>query len=273
MFKACRLGFDLSSYVVLAVFSQGLLSAQFIVHLNQKTNRAFDDYAAKVEDEMDQRWQGKRSYFWIREHPQAAAAVQKGDLVVEPGTDDGIVPVPEGLIHDWVGAMYLLGAKLPQVLAFLQNFDEHENYFSQVIKSRTLDRSGETIRGYWRLQENQVWSVVLDVNQVAQYEKTGSDRWHCRAVTTRVSEVDGAGGSHEKIHPPGEGHGYMWRLDAYWTLEQTPQGVYAECRTISLSRDVPSAVRWAVKPILQTFPRESLLSTLRGVRKAISDGK
>jgi hypothetical protein len=242
-----------------------------MVHLSQKTNEAFDRYVQQVESELKLRWDRKRAYFWVREHPEAWAQVQKGEVVVKSLADPEQNTVPDGLIHDWLGAELLASAKMDQVLRVLQDFDSHKKYFPQVIRSKTVSRSGDTVIGYWRVQQRvQLISAVVDVEQTAQYGKTDADHWHCKAVSTRVSEVENAGSSHEKVLPRGEGHGYIWRLNAYWTLEQGPEGVYAECRTVSLSRDIPAMVLWAVKPFIESFPRDSLLSTMKGLRQAVS---
>jgi hypothetical protein len=45
----------------------------------------------------------------------------------------------------------------------------------------------------------------------------------------------------------------------------------AECRTISLSRGIPSGMGWMIKPFIQNVPRESLTSTLRNTRKAVEN--
>ena len=67
----------------------------------------------------------------------------------------------------------------------------------------------------------------------------------------------------------GQGHGFLWRLNAYWILEQRTEGVYLECRAISMSRDVPAALRWVVKPMLTSVPRESLQETLEATVRAL----
>jgi len=45
--------------------------------------------------------------------------------------------------------------------------------------------------------------------------------------------------------------------------------VYAECRAISLTRDVPFGLGWIIEPIIQNLPRESLINTLEGTRQAL----
>jgi hypothetical protein len=43
-----------------------------------------------------------------------------------------------------------------------------------------------------------------------------------------------------------------------------------ELRAISLTRDIPMGLAWAVKPMVTSLPRESLISTLEGTAKAMA---
>jgi len=67
----------------------------------------------------------------------------------------------------------------------------------------------------------------------------------------------------------GTGFGFLWRLNAYWLLEPRPDGVYLECRSISLSRDIPAGLGWIIKPMVSSVPRDSLTSSLEAIRKAL----
>lgn len=42
-----------------------------------------------------------------------------------------------------------------------------------------------------------------------------------------------------------------------------------ECRAISLTRDVPFGLGWAIEPIIQKLPKESLINTLEATRRAL----
>ena len=42
-----------------------------------------------------------------------------------------------------------------------------------------------------------------------------------------------------------------------------------ECRAISLTRDVPFGLGWAIEPIIQKLPKESLIHTLEATRDAL----
>jgi len=53
-------------------------------------------------------------------------------------------------------------------------------------------------------------------------------------------------------------------LNSYWLIEPREGGVYLECRSISLSRDIPVVFEWIIKPMVTSVPRDSL----RGLMKA-----
>ena len=131
-----------------------------------------------------------------------------------------------------------------------------------------MNRNGDTLEGYWRLEQKRVITVDFDVYQKAQYEDLGAGKWICRAYARQISEVEHPSGRGERRFPDGQGHGYLWRLYAYWSIEPIGNGTLAECRSISLSRDVPAFLSFLVKPLIHDMPRESLIATLRGTRTA-----
>jgi len=88
-----------------------------------------------------------------------------------------------------------------------------------------------------------------------------------------VEEVEDPGNQREKVLPPDTGHGFLWRLYSHWRFEERDDGVYVECRAISLTRDVPFGLRWAIEPIIQKLPQESLTKTLEAARIALQARK
>ena len=101
------------------------------------------------------------------------------------------------------------------------------------------------------------------------YFSVNSMRWACYSRTTRIAEVEDAGKPTEKVRPPDTGHGFLWRLNSYWRFEESEDSTYIECRAISLTRDVPSALAWIIEPMILKLPRESLKATLEATRRAL----
>jgi hypothetical protein len=245
--------------------------AQFTTQLQPRTIQEFDAYAHKVEQQIELHWRGQRPFIGVDADPSERERLLKGDLLVRPGTPDNPVSISNGLVHDWVGTVFIPNTTLSKVLNVLEDFDHHSNMYPGVIRSRLIRRDGDTLTGYWRLQRKQgVLTVVLDVKQQVRYEEIGPGKWIGKAYARDISEIENAGKPNEKRFSPDDGEGFLWRLYAYWSLEATNGGVLGECRTLSLSRSVPAAVAFAVKPFLNSLPRESLMMTLQATRSAAS---
>lgn len=245
------------------------LRAQFTTTLQPRTVVEFDQYAAKIEQQFSARWHGDRPFLSIDDKRSDHDQVLRGDLLIRPGTPDNPVAISNGLIHDWVGAVFIPNTSVAKVLAVLQDFDRHSKIYPEIISSHLIRREGNDLWGYWRVErKDQLVPVVLEMNDEAHYQEVAPGKWVCRAYAKDISEVENPGSSREKKWPPGQGSGFLWRLYAYWSIEASSDGVLAECRTLSLSRSIPVALAWAIKPFVQTLPRESLASTLRNTRAA-----
>src|SRR5262245_49977842 len=72
------------------------------------------------------------------------AQLSRGELYVERlSTREAGKPidVPDGLIHHWLGAMFVPGANLSQALDLLQDYDSHAEIFRPAIaRSQILSR-------------------------------------------------------------------------------------------------------------------------------------
>jgi hypothetical protein len=249
----------------------GISPAQIPVTLKPKTVAEFEQYAHKVEtQQLDRQWHSAH-FLRLDNDPELRTRVMKGEISIREGAEDNPVEISDGLIHDWVGDVFLPHVSMRQVLDTLQDFNKHSQIYPEITRSRLLSRKGESVSGYWRLEKkDQVIPVVLDVIDDATYEQIAPGKWVSHAYAKDIAEVQNAGKPDEKKGPPNRGNGFLWRLYAYWTLETVNGGVLAECRTLSLSRGIPAGMGWMIKPFIKNFPRESLTATLMETRKALS---
>jgi hypothetical protein len=58
-------------------------------------------------------------------------------------------------------------------------------------------------------------------------------------------------------------------MNTYWRFEEKNGGTYVECRSISLTRDIPVGLGWLIGPYVTSVPRESLTFTLATTRSAV----
>jgi hypothetical protein len=248
-------------------------SAQLVVKLDPETVTEFERYAKSVEAELERRWEGKANFISVEDSPTENAKVMGGELLVRPARPDGNPQsVTDGLIHDWIGTVFIPETNPERVISVLRNFDNHKKIYPEITDSKTLSSTDTETVGYWRVQQRKgMVPVVLDIQQHAYYKKLAPGKWNCRAYARKITEIDKTPFSRGRRFPEGEGHGYMWRMYAYWSIESVNGGVLAECRILSLSRSIPQAVAWAVGPYVQKAPEESLTSTLKQTKAATAD--
>jgi hypothetical protein len=245
--------------------------AQIPVTLKPKTLAEFEAYAHKVEtEELTSQWRSAH-FLRIDGDPANRQRVLDGELSIREGTEVNPVDIADGLIHDWIGDVFLPNTSMQKVVAMLQDFNKHAAIYSEITQSRLLSRNGNSVSGYWRLEKkDQVIPIVLDVIDDAKYEEISPGKWVSHSYAKNIVEVENAGKLNEKKLRSGRGNGFLWRLYAYWSLESTNGGVLAECRTLSLSRGIPIGLGWMIKPFVKNFPRESLTATLNETRTALN---
>ena len=238
--------------LLLLTCAPALLFAQFNTQLSPKTTAAFDQYQKTAE--------GK--FTWKARYPQ----IRPGEVKIDPANGDGSNGVGDGLVHDWVAATLVRGATVGQVLAVLQNYPSYKTVYSpEIIDSKVISHnSGTRWQVGLKIQKTKVITVVLNGEFDVEYRELGPGRWSKTSRSTRLVEMDD-----NRELPPGTGHGFLWRLNAYWLIEQRAEGVYFECRSLSLSRDVPFLLGPIVRPFVSGLPRESLQQTMDATVRAL----
>jgi hypothetical protein len=248
-----------------------MAQAATIVQLKPDTLEAFWAYVREAELAMQPSLNGDASFLWTDEKPDRACRVRDGSTPARLWSGQLPVHVPEGLIHDWIGAIAIPHCTIGQTLARLQDYDNHKNiYKPEVMASRLMSRQGNDFTIFLRLLKKKIITVVMDTEHEVHYQPVGDRQWFCRSYTTRCCEVDDAGTPKEKIYPPDVGYGFLWRLFSYWRFASDGDGVIVECRAMSLTRDVPLGLGFVIEPVIKNLPRESLVNTLRATRQALA---
>ena len=226
------------------------MTAQFMTELAPKTSQEFDEYQKNAEARMD--WQARLS-------------PGPGEVVVAAGEKNSLTEVTGGLIHDWKAATFAPGVSADQVLAVLHDYANYKTiYAPEVVESRILSHDGNRWRISMRLVKKKVLTVTLNTEYEVEYRALDKGRWAKLSRSTKLTEVSGG-----KELPEGTGHGFLWRLNSYWLIEPRADGVYLECRSISLSRSIPAMLDFIIRPMITSVPRESLRSTLEATVRAI----
>jgi hypothetical protein len=237
----------------------------FPADLKPATVAAFDRYIRQAEQRLSER----RAFLWADESPLRNRRVRNGEVVVEPAGAKPIVEATDGLIHDWVGAVFVPGVNLASTLEHVEDYDHARTRHREVLDSHIISHKGNDFLVYMKLVKKKIITVVLATEHEIHYFPI--DATHCRSQsrTVRIGELDNPGKPDERELPPGTGHGFLWRLNTYWRFQERDGGTWMECQAISLTRDIPTGLGWLIEPIIKSLPRDSLENTLRETAAAL----
>jgi putative flippase GtrA len=165
--------------------------------------------------------------------------------------------VPSGTISDWRRSVFVRGITLDRLLQRLQHPGTPPPQ-EDVVSSRVIARTGDSLRVAIRLVRRAIVTVTYDTEHEMQFRRWSPSLATARSVATRIEEVGGTD------------HGFLWRLHSYWRYEEVEGGVLVQLESLTLSRDVPSIVRPIAAPLITRIARESMIRTLDAVRGYLS---
>jgi hypothetical protein len=256
------LGFICLSFLVVPATSDG-------AELKEGTQQAWDAYIQTANSQMVGRTHDP--FLWVDEVPDRSHSVHDGKILVSPIGQQNPKPVPYGLIHDWIGAAFIPGAKLEDVLSAARDYGDYKEFYKpNVIDSKSLGTAG-TCDKYSMLLLNKelVASTALEAEYEACYHRLDDRRWYSIAHTTHMQEIRRYAQPGRQELSSDQGSGYIWRLYSFARFEERDGGVYVELEVIVLSRDIPVAVRWVVNPIVRRVSKNAMLTSLRQMEEAI----
>jgi len=238
------------------------------------TTAAFDRYA-KLTEESFRKTPAPHHWLWLDEHPKEQSLVWLGQSQITPQKtlDQGHeIEIPDASLQDWLGVILLDGITLERVRDFALSFGDYKFYFKQFYKdSRQVKRDGDTFDAFLRLSRKTFASVVLNINVTASYVALDPTHAYVILHSTHIGEL-----AHPKEKVPAaqerstaDAYGYLWRLNQYWRIEQTHDGVFVELESLTLSRPAGglSPARF-LNGFVQDFPREFMEGMIEALRQA-----
>jgi hypothetical protein len=247
--------------------------------LKPPTVEAFNQYVQVTEARIEKELGRPEAFLYVYGLPEARRApilamLKRGEIYMERlKTRDASgreLSAPSALIHHWMGAVFIPGASLRQALDLVQDYDRHQDiYKPEVLRSRLVGRNGDDFKIFYRLRKKKVITVTLNTDHDVHYVPVDATHCHSRSYTTRIQEVANADKPNESEKAVGRDGGFLWRLYSYWRLEERDGGVYVECESVSLTRDVPTGLGWLIKPFITGIPKESLQMTMGSTRSAL----
>lgn len=229
----------------------------------------FDSYIREVESRLVQQHRSKNG-FLVPTAPQNEARLRRGELIIERLTPAEGRSLPGAMLHHWRGTAFAPGARIGDFERVMKDLNDYPRYFApQVTQARVLAQHGSLIQASMRVKQRHVITVVMDTNYDIAFENLDALHGYSISRSTRIAEISGAGTERERALSTSEEHGFLWRLNTYWTFEERDGGLYMQIESVSLTRSIPTGLGWAVGPFVESVPRESLEFTLRAARQAV----
>ncbi|GAC1702062.1 MAG: hypothetical protein NVS9B4_06570 [Candidatus Acidiferrum sp.] len=247
--------------------------------LKTLTREAFERYVRLTDARNDEELKRGTALGWVDGLPEAQresayAALKRGEVEMKrlETRDHGeTIGCPGGMIHHWVGAILIPSAKLPDVLAVLQDYDHHSTYYApDVERSKLENRQGDHFRVFLRFRRHKIITVVLNTEHEVQYFTDGAKRAHSRSSSLRIVEVEDPGRGGEREKTPGQDSGFLWGMETWWRMEERDGGVYVQSEVVSLTREIPTGLAWLIGPFVTSVPKETLSFTLAATRQAVA---
>lgn len=227
--------------------------------LQPRTAQAYDKYA----DEMTRD-------FVARAQKAATIARCDGVITARAGSGDGILTVPDGLIHHWLGLAFVKGATLKTVSDVARDYAGYPKVYKAVLSSKVLSQKGDTYRVLLRLKEGEAGiTAVLDVRSAVDYRTQKDGSITAVSKSEEVRQVENAGRSNESLQPVGRDSGYLWRAHTLTHFIEEKDGVFVVMETLGLSRGYPPFTGWIIEPIARRLGRKSVEGSLNEFLTAI----
>jgi putative flippase GtrA len=239
--------------------------------LKPETVKAWEQYVRGVEARIRQDVAGTGPFLSVDVASPSSSrhlrsTLRRGDIILE-NVGDGTIDIGDGTISHWRGYLFVPGVSVEDLLdgaALRGAAVKHRQ--EDVLESRVLSREGDSLRLFLKVRRTAIVTAAYNTEHSVSYTRLSTTRALSRSISTRIAELQDVGTSYEREKPVGHDRGFMWRLHSYWRYEAVEGGVIVQLDSVTLSRDIPWAIRVMAAPIIDRIARESMNRTLDAVR-------
>jgi hypothetical protein len=210
----------------------------------------------------------------LRRPAQLDMRFKHGEMDITDRTPSEMATLDGAMFRHWQGELFVPGAKAQDFLRLMKDFNNYPHIFhGQVVRSTVQSAAGDHYQITMRTRQEYGITVVMDTSFAVDFRSTNAQQGMSLSRSTAVHEIDDAGKKNEHVLDASHDHGFLWRLNTYWTWREENGGLYLRIETLSLSRGIPTGLGWAVGPFVERVPRQSLEFTLRSVSDALKHNK
>ncbi len=226
----------------------------------------FNAYVARVEARLADEHHSADSFL----APFDWARLRSGDVMIDQLSPTNGAELPGALLHDWRGTAFIPGGRGADFERAMRDFGTYPQlYAPQVLTARVITHDGDHYQVAMRVRQKHVLTVVMDTTYDVTFGRVDAKHGYSVSRSIRIAEIDSPGTSHERVLSASEAHGFLWRMNTYWSYEERDGGLYIQIESITLSQSVPTGLGWAVDPFIESIPRDSVDFTLRATCQAL----
>ena len=246
------------------------LSAALCAQPDPAASAGFDTYIRALESRLAEQHANADAFLAPVNLPNADARLHRGEFLIENLTPNPAPELPGALLSHWRGSAFVPGATAADFERLLRDFNSYPKHFApQVLQAAILSQDGDHLVTRLRVRQKHVITVVLDTTYDVTFGRLDPLHGYSLSRSTQVTEIESAGSPNEHALRPDKAHGFLWRLNTYWTREERDGALYLQIETVSLTRSIPVGLGWMVRPFVESIPRESLEFTLHSAVNAL----
>jgi len=261
-----------AAFVGAALVSQAAAPIQAFPPLKAETSAGWSQYTAATEQRIGTELKATDRFLALDFTSTGAGereAVLRSEMPVaqmfSTNAKGKTIDVPDGWVHHWRGAVLIPKARLADVFKQLQERVPGAGQ-GDVLASKILSPA-PAMRVYLKIHRTKaMWTFVYNTEHVVTFLPRDATHGSSTSIAVKVAELGDPGTPGERELAPGSDNGFLWRLNAYWRYVQVPEGVIAECESVSLSREVGFPFGTIAGMVARGEARESMVRALVNLR-------
>jgi hypothetical protein len=233
--------------------------------------KTFDTNISAVELRLAQQHRSQNEFVAIAAlGPQGERRLRGGELIFEKLTPAAEEELPGAMLHQWRGTAFAAGETAADFERLMKDFNAYPQHYSpQVMQARVVTQEGDHLQVTMRVRQKHVITVVMDTSYDVNFGRLDARHGYSISRSTRIAEIDAPGTRNERELSAQEEHGFLWRMNTYWSYEERDGGLYMQIESVTLTRAIPRGLGWLIGPFVESVPRESLEFTLRSTCNAL----
>lgn len=206
---------------------------------------------------------------WVDDVDTRIEQLRAGEIVSQSWGDGATVSITGAEFSDVIGAVFIPGKSIDDVLAVIQDYPTYQERFApEIVASKLISRQGNQFKVAIKFVKKIVISIGFNLEQDVDYVQVSDKQWQSRARAAKIAELTNVGTPAEAELAADESHGYLWQMFSYENLEQVEGGVIVESRAVTLSAPLPLALSWMASTLAK-IPQQSMTSKLEALRRSL----